>query len=181
MEIMINGKSMKWYNACKIITLVLGIFACIQLAGMLFAMIMLAVIMSVASGDPEFVMMSDFFNQTTFFMGLNIIAFILITVALFVAYHGIKNYKKTAYYMMLALHIGLPLLCLLATLFMPDFIDSYVQFMIMSGDIDFTDYEFMYKFMLYLMNGVYIIYALVFGCALIPNTIYFNKRKDLLN
>jgi len=163
-------KGMGWFDAAGIILLIFAILGCLNMLRCLLVMVLLSFIPSGELGSMETAM-----NSTNFMTLLLCAGF---TAIFFTSWYGIKNRKKLAVYMMYLLHAYLPLSCIAGIWLVKPIINASVMTVAAQEGVDAL---IVGDIMNLGVSIVMIVLAIITACALIPNTIYFKNRLDMLN
>lgn len=166
-------RQMKWYEVCKVISLVLAVLAAVGTA------VMAAVLLNTLSVG-KYVMSIRIAEGMQGIIALGSVVYAVAAVMLFVTYFALKNYRKTALYMMYAFNIGVPAVILASIPIGLSYADTFIMNMLMAGNIDIYQADAISTAISFAVTAISILNALICGGCLIPNTIYFKKRRDLL-
>ena len=169
--------SMKWYNAYKIIMLVMGILSAFNAFGIVVYSLLCLV--SGAMNDASVQAMSSAMLSVSVQMG---ILQIISMAVFFLSYYAIKKYKSWTVTLMYVQNVWFPLAFIL---FIPIMI-TYMSKLMAFASMDVESFEDLQRVVMVndivkaviIIIGIFI--AVAVGGALVPNTIYFRKRKHML-
>jgi|GEM_PF-2757250 len=169
-------RPMGWYNAYKVIALIMGILGCISTFFMLvFTFILTAV---GTSSDPSIPYeVQAIFGMLSSFMWPILLSSILAIVLNFVIYSGLKSYRRhglIAIYIQTACMIVIPLFSMFL---LRGFMDDMTSFIYSIDPRAARDMSIDTMYSTSMISSVFSM--LFYGALYTLNAVYFHKRKDV--
>lgn len=169
--------SLKWYNAFKVISLILAILCCMSGISMLLMCLILGIFSQTIPAEYAGIISS--LNPICIYMTIVCIVEIVI---LFLIFYGLKNFKKIGLYMIYTLNGFMPLMYLASIPIIKRYMIILIDFVMDNVNYrSIMQMETLSNLIDVIVPVSMVIGAVIAAGILLPNTIYFHKRRSLFN